>query len=47
MSQLANKAIDNFKAERDTRLRNYVMLHPELFPKPGMDLFDIIIYKRK
>ncbi|XP_032671637.1 uncharacterized protein LOC116844340 [Odontomachus brunneus] len=34
VSQLANTVIDHFKAERDTRLRTYVMLHPELFPEP-------------
>lgn len=42
VAQVANKVIDHFKVERDTRLRSYVMLHPELFPEPSMNIFYIL-----
>ncbi|XP_014477241.1 PREDICTED: NADH dehydrogenase [ubiquinone] 1 subunit C2 [Dinoponera quadriceps] len=34
VAKLLIRVVDHFKAERDTRLRTYVKLHPELFPKP-------------
>ncbi|EZA58886.1 hypothetical protein DMN91_010522 [Ooceraea biroi] len=34
IAQLVNKVVDNHKAERDTRLRDYIIRHPELFPEP-------------
>ncbi|XP_011148119.1 NADH dehydrogenase [ubiquinone] 1 subunit C2 [Harpegnathos saltator] len=33
-SQYAKKFIHFLEARRDTRLRNYIILHPELFPEP-------------
>lgn len=34
-SQAIKKYIDSYKAERDTKLRDYIIRHPELFPEPG------------
>ncbi|GAB1868616.1 NADH dehydrogenase [ubiquinone] 1 subunit C2 [Camponotus japonicus] len=33
-SQAIKKYIDSYKAERDTKLRDYIIRHPELFPEP-------------
>ncbi|XP_012541228.1 uncharacterized protein LOC105839456 [Monomorium pharaonis] len=33
-SQVIKKLVDDFQAERDTRLRDYIIRHPELFPEP-------------
>lgn len=35
MSQFANKLVDNYQRERDTKIRDYIIRHPELFPEPG------------
>lgn len=35
ISQIFKKYNDDYQAERDTRLRDYIVRHPELFPEPG------------
>ncbi|KYN02696.1 hypothetical protein ALC62_06496 [Cyphomyrmex costatus] len=42
VSQFAKKLVDNYQAERDTKLRDYIIRHPELFPEPGNALFSIL-----
>ncbi|XP_011064841.1 PREDICTED: NADH dehydrogenase [ubiquinone] 1 subunit C2 [Acromyrmex echinatior] len=34
LSQFVKKFVDDFQAERDTKLRDYIIRHPELFPEP-------------
>ncbi|XP_018352052.1 PREDICTED: NADH dehydrogenase [ubiquinone] 1 subunit C2 [Trachymyrmex septentrionalis] len=34
LAQFVKKLVDNFQAERDTKLRDYIIRHPELFPEP-------------
>jgi len=34
VAQIIKKYVDDFQAERDTRLRDYIIRHPELFPEP-------------
>lgn len=35
VAQIANKYIERYHAEQDTRLRDYIIRHPELFPEPS------------
>lgn len=41
-SQALKKGVDYKQAERDTRLRDYIIRHPELFPEPGDVAFSLI-----
>ncbi|XP_011883016.1 PREDICTED: NADH dehydrogenase [ubiquinone] 1 subunit C2 [Vollenhovia emeryi] len=34
VAQISKKLLDDFQAERDTKLRDYIIRHPELFPEP-------------
>jgi len=34
VSQIAKKLVDNYQAERDTRIRDYIIRHPDFFPEP-------------
>ncbi|XP_077255126.1 NADH dehydrogenase (ubiquinone) B14.5 B subunit [Temnothorax americanus] len=34
VSQIAKKFVEDFHGERDTRMRDYIIRHPELFPEP-------------
>ncbi|XP_011175694.2 NADH dehydrogenase [ubiquinone] 1 subunit C2 [Solenopsis invicta] len=34
LSQIIKKMVHDFQAERDTRMRDYIIRHPELFPEP-------------
>lgn len=34
VSQLAHRFVDNYQMERDTKIRDYIIRHPELFPEP-------------
>ncbi|XP_012060533.1 PREDICTED: NADH dehydrogenase [ubiquinone] 1 subunit C2 [Atta cephalotes] len=34
LSQFVKKFVDDYQAERDTKLRDYIIRHPELFPEP-------------
>lgn len=34
-SQIIKKVVDDYQAEHDTKLRDYIIRHPELFPEPG------------
>lgn len=40
-SQVIKKYVNDYQGERDTRLRDYIIRHPELFPEPG-DIFLLI-----
>ncbi|KYM77065.1 hypothetical protein ALC53_12509 [Atta colombica] len=42
LSQFVKKFVDDYQAERDTKLRDYIIRHPELFPEPGNALFSIL-----
>ncbi|XP_029678089.1 uncharacterized protein LOC115244535 [Formica exsecta] len=33
-SQIIKKVVDDYQAEHDTKLRDYIIRHPELFPEP-------------
>jgi len=33
LSQYVKKLVEDYQAERDTRLRDYIIRHPELFLK--------------
>lgn len=33
-SQVIKKYVNDYQGERDTRLRDYIIRHPELFPEP-------------
>lgn len=46
LSQFAKKLVDNYQAERDTRLRDYIIRHPELFPEPGNEMLFFTLKKR-
>lgn len=45
VSQIIKKIVDDYQAERDTRLRDYIIRHPELFPEPGN--ISLLILKKK
>ncbi|KAL6258335.1 hypothetical protein P5V15_010421 [Pogonomyrmex californicus] len=34
IAQVGKKLVSDFHAERDTRMRDYIIRHPELFPEP-------------
>lgn len=46
LSQFVKKIVDDYQAERDTKLRDYIIRHPELFPEPGNVLCFSPLLKR-
>lgn len=45
LSQFAKKLVDDYQAERDTRLRDYIVRHPELFPEPERVKYSQVLEK--
>lgn len=45
VAQFIKKKVDDFQAERDTKLRDYIIRHPELFREPGDILYLILLKK--
>ncbi|KAL0125187.1 hypothetical protein PUN28_004373 [Cardiocondyla obscurior] len=43
VSQIIKKFVDDFQAERDTKLRDYIIRHPELFPEPERVKFSEVL----
>ncbi|XP_012232911.1 uncharacterized protein ND-B14.5B [Linepithema humile] len=43
VSQIANRLVETYHAEHDTRLRDYIIRHPELFPEPERVKFSEIL----
>jgi len=46
LSQYVKKLVENYQAERDTRLRDYIIRHPELFPEPG-EAYSLFLKRHK
>ncbi|XP_072745514.1 NADH dehydrogenase [ubiquinone] 1 subunit C2 [Anoplolepis gracilipes] len=43
VSQVIKKYVDDYQAERDTKLRDYIIRHPELFPEPARMKYSEIL----
>ncbi|XP_018314231.1 NADH dehydrogenase [ubiquinone] 1 subunit C2 [Mycetomoellerius zeteki] len=45
LSQFVKKLVDDFQADRDTKLRDYIIRHPELFPEPERIKYSQVLEK--
>lgn len=43
VAQGINKTTDAYKADRDTKLRDYIIQHPELFPEPERKKYSEVL----
>lgn len=46
-AQGINIMVDMYKADRDTKLRDYIIRHPEFFPEPGDIIFLLFLKENK